>query len=200
MNLRIRLAVSLFFAAIMLLPLAGFVHADQIVLSVADETGSVDSTTDVAIEVRDPQGLGAVQFDLIYDPDIVEPEAVEAGEDVSALVDYNIVVPGTLRVAAASNEPIEEDGTLAVVTFMVLAEGETDLDIELAEAWEQETSYVMPIAVEGGSISATSDGLGWLLAMCGCPTLFVVVVVLLVVRWWRRRKERQKSPPAGPPE
>jgi len=102
-------------------------EAPAIILSVSDAAGSVGAELVSHVVVKDSQGLGALQMELTYDPTVVELKSIEAGPGVAGLFDWNIVQPGTARIAMASNQAVSVEGDLFVAKFKALGEGESPL-------------------------------------------------------------------------
>lgn len=151
-----------------------------------DATGAPGGDAEVPISIRGAQGLGALQFELTYDPAVLEAGEVVAGQDIAGvLLESNVVSPGRLRVAMAGNEPMAGDGELTA-TFAVKAPGTSALALENARAWEQENGLDMLVDVESGQfVAATSSAAGSpvvLLAVVGGIVLLVIIAVLLAGR------------------
>lgn len=157
-----------------------------------DATGVPGRDAEIPIAIRGAQGLGALQFELTYDPAVLEAGEVVAGPGIpGVLLESNVVSPGRLRVALAGNEPMAGDGELTA-TFAVKAPGTSVLGIENARAWEQTNSLDMLIDVESGQFhAAASPAAGIpvaLLAVMGGLVLLVILAVLLT-----RRGKGQKT-------
>ncbi len=155
-----------------------------------DATGTPGRDAVVPIAIRGAQGLGALQFELTYDPIVLEAGEVVAGPGIpGVLQESNVVSPGRLRVAMAGNEPMAGDGELTAA-FAVKAPGTSALGIENARAWEQANSLDMLVDVETGQFVALASpeaGISAvLLAVVGGLVLLVIIAVL-VTRGKRQR-------------
>lgn len=152
-----------------------------------DATGVPGGDAEVPIAIRGAEGLGALRFELTYDPAVLEAGEVVAGQGIAGvLLESNVVSPGRLRVAMAGNEPMAGDGELTAA-FAVKTPGTSDLSLENARAWEQENGLDMLVDVESGQfVAAASPAAGIpvvvLLAVAGGVVLLVIIAVLLTRR------------------
>lgn len=149
-------------------------------------SGVPESEADVSILLRGARGLGSLQFELTYDPAVLEGRTVAAGPGMPPmLLEFHEVSPGRLRVAMAGNEAMTGDGQLAV-TFLVKAAGTSPLQIENAQAWDQEAGHEMLLQVEPGQFDAAaqlpSGMVVWLVAI-----VIAVFVLVLIVRVMKRK-------------
>ena len=124
--------------------------------SIANADGEVGSTVATPLMGRNAVGIGAIQLNVIYDPDVLEPVAVDAADGVNALVDFNIVASGVLRLAMASTQQVERDGELLRLQWKVLGGEDTKLELGEIRAWEQETSFELPVSSVVGTFVVTS--------------------------------------------
>lgn len=174
-----------------LLLLAHCASAATVTLSLPAVSGSSGFTIPVALSVRDAQGMGAFQCDVLYPPNLLEATGVEPGTLPTGLFNHNVVEPGRLRILMAgdSQNPVKGSGTLFNLQFKVLP-GETGAPMPLvlarARAWEQsKDSLEMRVIAENGSF-ATSLGISrnlWLLIGGG------VILILLLLRVATRKKK-----------
>lgn len=102
-------------------------------LSAGNESGAVGETVTVSINMANGIGLEGGQFDLIYDPSVVNPIRAARGNyvpDTSGnLFDYNLALEsGRLRVlwVTAAGSSIDS-GTVGTITFELLRAGESEL-------------------------------------------------------------------------
>ena len=101
-----------------------------------------------------------------------------------AMLAFNVVEPGRLRVAIAGDpqKPVRGDGELAVVKFKVLgaAGKQCPLSIEHAQAWEQTNEALdMLVKVEPGKFSIEGAGVPlWMIVAVGVGLLAVFVFML----------------------
>lgn len=177
--------------AVAILLLAQTARAAAVSLKVAKVKGGGASVV-VPITTDKCEGLGALQFDLTYDPAIVEPQSVDNGAALSnGLVEFKIKSPGLLGIALISSEPITEPGELLRVTFKPLAKatGSTPLEITNPLAQDHKDILEMLVTTEPGSLTITSGAIGDLIpeewkipAMVGGGVLLVIILVLVLRR------------------
>lgn len=164
------------------------------------------ASVEVPITTEQCKGLGALQFDLTYDPAIVEPESVETGSALpSGLVEFKLKAPGLLGIALISSVPVSGSGELLKVRFKPLAtEGSsTALAITSETAWDYENNLEMLVTTEAGSLSVAPaaradklppNGESWNPLMIGGV---VVLVVILIIALAMRRRGSQSSAAAA---
>jgi hypothetical protein len=129
-SLSIALVVCLIF--LLLFSQAAFALHD-VRLSASTVTGVVGETVSVSINITNAMDTEGGQFDLAFDPDILEPVSATRGNfvpDVSGnIFDANLeLADGSIRVlwviAAGSNLA---SGTVGTIVFDVIHDGETNL-------------------------------------------------------------------------
>lgn len=107
--------------------------ANGVKLSASDESGITDEEVTVTINISDALDTEGGQFDLAFDPLILDPKSATRGDfvpDVSGNVfDYNLELEdGKIRVIwviAAGSEL--DSGVVGTIVFDLLDDGETDL-------------------------------------------------------------------------
>ncbi len=173
-----------------------------------DTTEGSGASIDVPITTKECEGLGALQFDLTYDPAIVDVESVDAGSGLSnGLVEFQVKAPGLLGVALISSVPVNGPGELLKVRFKPLTpEGSsTDLAITSETAWDYENNLEMLVTTEAGSLNLTSSipptgflplGGSVIPLMIG-GAVVVLVVILIIVRAMRGRGSQPSSAAAS---
>lgn len=176
-------------------------------LSIAPGTVEPGAVAKVPIQLNSSKGMGALQFELVFDPASSRFSGIENGPLLSAaLVESNVVEPGRARVALVSNEPIQGAGVLLVAEFEVLAgpDGPLSFGLEAVRGWDQADNLPMnitgttqdwtrttPARTEAGKLDAAPEGAGaevrpWLYGgAIGLALLFMVAYLL-------RRKNIQR--------
>ena len=166
-------------AAFVLVAMAGFASADAVILRIADSKVAADTKVAVSVRVEGPQGLGALQFIVAYDPDALEAEEADAGEVFTGLVESNVLSSGRMKVALAASEGVTKDGEIVQLLFTPCGRGATQISIEDAKAWEQKTSHAMAVAAQGGTLTIGGrNSAGQAVPM---PYVIGGAVVLLIV-------------------
>lgn len=180
--------------------------SSSVTLAVGSVEGAPGSRVEVPIDVRAAQQLGALQMELVYDPDILEPLSVETGtmsQDVT--VDHNIVAPGRLRIVmnASARESVSGDGTLIKAVFTVKGTNQQrcELTLEQVQAWDNTRPdappYEMLVTVESGAftVGGSSPSAGWIAALC-----VALVILLLVIGVVAAGKSRRAAGAHSPPK
>jgi hypothetical protein len=160
---------------LLLFLLTGFATAASVTLVVPKVQSTVGNDSKVPIHIRDAQGLGPCQFDLVYDPAILELKAINESNKLSiGLFDFNLLSPGRAKLVMTGtpDKPIQGDGELLIVTFAVLTSGKSAMAIENARAWEQTPdAYEMLVVTESGELTAAG----------GQSLLFIAGAVLFLL-------------------
>ncbi|HHH75988.1 MAG TPA: hypothetical protein ENL03_03055 [Phycisphaerae bacterium] len=129
--------------------------ASDLALKVSKVTaGGSDITAIISTDNCD--ALGALQFELTYDPAVVEAKSVVPGSALSnIMIDFNVKKPGLLGIAIVSSEPFSGTGELLEVRFKQTgaAGTSTKLVITHCMAWDHGNSQQMSITTEEGSVS-----------------------------------------------
>jgi hypothetical protein len=110
-----------------------FAAAHGVKLSASTESGITGGQVTVKINISDAEDTEGGQFDLAFDPDILEPKSAARGDfvpDASGNVfDYNLELEdGKIRVLwviAAGSE--KDSGVVGTIVFDLLDDGETSL-------------------------------------------------------------------------
>ncbi|MCX6901401.1 MAG: cohesin domain-containing protein [Verrucomicrobia bacterium] len=183
-----------------LLLFAHCAHAASVTLSLPAVSGSSGFTIPVTLSVRDAQGMGAFQCDVLYPPNLLEATGVDPGTLPTGLFNHNVVEPGRLRIVMAGDpqNPVKGSGTLFNLQFKVL-HGETGapmpLILDRARAWEQtKDSLEMRVTTENGSFQV-GFGLGqhkWLII----GAVATVILLLVILAW----KKKPRQAPMRAPE
>jgi hypothetical protein len=152
----------------------GFVEVVEPLVSIDPEEVSVSNCAEFEVDVmaEDVVNLGAYEFALIFDPDVVEVTGVENGPFLEStgrtayVVDEDLDnVVGMLTFAAASHdgelEGPDGDGVLATVTFEAVGVGTSDLelmDVILADTAGMELPG--PVTTDG-MVEVTKEAVGF---------------------------------------
>jgi hypothetical protein len=147
-------------------------------LKLPEASGATGSEVKVPVDIEGSKGCGALQFNVTYDPAVLEAKGVEEGGVLSgAMLTCNVAAPGVLKVAVIAQQPLSGDGTLAVVTFRVVGGGNCPLGIDGPRAWEHASNLEMQVAVAPGQFTAGGVRLPMVLiaGICGATLLLVAV-------------------------
>jgi hypothetical protein len=171
---------------ILLAVAANCLQAASVTLVAPSGHGSVGTEFKAPIAARGAEGLGSFQMELVYDPALVQPLEVEEGTLVGgAMVAFNVIEPGRLRIAVAGNPrtPITGDGELLRVKFKLLGKegAEGLLKFENALAWEQTNDgFEMLVNTEPGKITIDRVGLPMWVIAAGIAGLIAVAAIVVI--------------------
>jgi len=174
---------------------AGAQSDEMLVKVVAPESvGRGADEVVVRIEAENATNLGAFQFQLAYDPDVlqvaVDPQSekplIQRGDFLGS-TGREVVCPdpesqpGVLRMTCVTlrMEPAGPDGagTLATVTFTAVNSGSTELTLDRVKANNPDATEITPIQVQSGVLAVKGgSGLNW--ALWG-PIIGIVALVVV---------------------
>lgn len=167
-NRILAIGIALLLAVQLLTPLA-CAAGTTLKLTAPDKLPDVGQTFTVTAELTGNTGLAAVQLSLGYDDSVVECTGIENGALVAGMLAASN--PYATRggvgaiLAAATTTAVKTDGSLAVFTFRVKAEG--DAKLTLADALLSDIdgkalslSYSLPALIAQGSGSDSGSGSG----------------------------------------
>lgn len=193
-----------FFAFLCLLALLVYTEtslAATVTLRVASVEGAPNSVVEVPIQTTGATNIGAVQFDVTYDPAVVKAQSVTRGPAAgnNALLESNPAQPGRLRVGYASAEGMKSDGIFATIRFTVTGSTgqSSNLTLENSRAWE--ISHVEALVkTEAGKVTVAADYSLWLLIAALCMVSLLLMVIIVV--WLLLRRRRPASTQSAPPQ
>jgi len=180
-NMNLRAAGNSLIAVLMVLAVACGAQAAAITIKLPAVTGPASSEVKIPINVESAKGCGALQFDLTYDPAVMEVKSVDEGAILSgAMLTFNVPTPGRLKVAVVTQEPLPGDGELAIVSFSVKDTGQSPLVLDNAKAWEHASNLEMLVSVVPGQFTVTGRSLAlWIaLGVIGLVVLLIGVKLL----------------------
>jgi len=180
-------------AGILALVSATSLSAQTMTLRVPAVTGAAGSTVEVPIEVAGASKVGALQFELVYNPQLLTAETAKAGALASnSLFDVKTDRPGRLFIALITTEGVNGTGTVATASFKITGmKGQsTSLAPGSAQAWEGITHHEVLVTPVAGMLTITgSFPWHWILIAVA------VVALLLAFIIWRRSRRDEKSAP-----
>lgn len=188
---------------IALLAFAQTVLAATVTLRVASVEGASNGVVDVPIQIEGAKGIGAVQFDLLYDPAVVKAQSITRGPVAgdNALLESNVIQPGRMRAVFATTDGMKGDGIFATARFVVIGNtGQSSaLTLESGRAWEPITHVEALVKTEPGKVTVAADYALWLLIAAIC--LVSLLLMFIVVGWLlsRRRRPAPAQPGYPPP-
>ena len=177
-NITHRAMWNVLIAALMGLAVTCEAQAAAMTIKLPAVTGPVGSEVKIPMNVESAKGCGALQFDLTYDPAVLEVKGVDEGALLSgAMLTFNVPKPGCLKVAMITQAPLAGDGVVAVVSFRVKCMGKSPLGLDKAKAWEHASNLDMLVEVVPGQFTVTAKSqVLWI----GLAAFGLVVLVLSV--------------------
>jgi len=162
------------------------VSAAAMTLTLPQIEGAAGSTVAVPIEVAGAEKVGALQFEVVYDPAVLEAQGAQAGALASdSMVEVKTDKPGRLFIALITTNSISGSGTVATASFRVIGDTgkTTTLEPAAAAAWEGITHREVLITPVAGQVTVTAAAVRWW-------PLAVVSAVMLAVLVLAMRKKR----------
>ena len=189
------LAFLVSFATLSLLtPTKSLAYSISVTLPV-ETTVQTGSEHTIPISIIGAQDLGALQFELVFNEDILEVVDVARGSGVPpVLIDYHIIAPGLLRFALAGSEPIEGDARIEL-RVLGLAEGSGTIELIDPKAWALGTGFELLVESTPGMVTVTA-GLPFSgILIIAAALLLLVVLIALITLIIRRRKKKALGKP-----
>lgn len=177
------------------------VDAATLTLQIAAMEGAQDSTVLVPIYATGVSNVGALQFDLLYDPQVLRVDTVTNGTpEGNGMVDSNSAMPGRLRIGMVTTEGIKSDGAVANVNFRIIGEPGTSstLNIQDALAWDTPAHLEVLVNTEAGRVTVTAASPPWL-TLGALVALLALGLFILLFALSRRRKPAPAYVPASTP-
>ena len=178
----------------LLLTTATAAWAESFKLSLADTQAAAAATFDVVIRVADAGEIGAMQFDLHYDPAVLRVAKAVPGDllkKAGAALESNDGEPGKLRLGWASSKGVSGDGELIKLRFVagVKAGAKSPLEFKDVRAWQSKTSLELLADAQHGSVTLTAPSLfqNPLLLWIGGGVVGLLVIVVVARRLNSRR-------------
>jgi hypothetical protein len=117
------------------------------------------SIISVPVEIQNAGNIGSVEFEMIYDENILTATTVVKGKEMNnILMEYNTDSPGSILMAAASLNGFGADNILVTVTFKIKQSTEVPVTLALANvtAFSVDTMEEMPSDVTNGDLNPKS--------------------------------------------
>ncbi|MGE3842638.1 MAG: cohesin domain-containing protein [Vicinamibacterales bacterium] len=186
---RLSCIVSLLASVLVAPGLERTLWAAPVVISGESADASPAQDVVVPISVRDAQGLGAVQFHVLYDAQVLEwKDAALAGDAGTGVVDAKVVSPGRVRIALILGENgLQGQRRLLDTHFTVLAQSNASsaIDITAARAWTQQDIAELLVETQPGRVQIVSRSA---LPLLWIGLTLAVVVGLAILMLLRRRR------------
>jgi hypothetical protein len=128
--------------------------ASALTVSIPDGSGAVGDTTSISVNVKDAQNIGSMDLVIAYDPEILKVVKVEKGGLVKGLFSSNTEQTGIVAIGIVDSKGINGNGEIAKITFEVLKEGESRINIVDAKAYDVESHIDIKVTGENGVFKA----------------------------------------------
>lgn len=160
--MRSRLVIPLIFSLALLVVSALPVQAAGTNVSVSSASGELGGQVDITISIENPAGLAGGSFNLYYDPATLEPTGVVAGEVLkNLLVETNLNYQGSqgkaVRVVWAGTRGAENSGAVCSVTFKLLQNGISPLNIGEMELFDSNLNKINATISNGTLVAGTGQ-------------------------------------------
>jgi len=189
------LSVLLFLNCLCFAPLA---VAAPLELTAGRGEAAAGGEARIPIRLKNGQGVGAIQFHLLYAPEVLEWKDGEVDPGTgSAVSDFKVVSPGRVRVAVIYGEKgVTGDVTLLTIRFRVAGSADTrsPLAIEVPRAWTHEDIAELQVTAQSGEVTVTApvtsppaSGVNPQVFLIGGGVAVLILAAILVV-WFSRKK------------
>ncbi|MDD5647826.1 MAG: cohesin domain-containing protein [Dehalococcoidia bacterium] len=125
-------------------------------IKVARKSGSTTGNMNVPVNANNADNLGSLEFELVYDPTIVQPESVTKGDLAdNAMLDFSLARSGRVWVALVDSNGLSGSGSLAEITFRRVGSGQTAavLTLENVRAYNATTLVDIMTSTTAGSLT-----------------------------------------------
>lgn len=175
--------------------LAPRLWAGGITLSVSGGEAGAGKTFSADVSVKGGATLGAVQFNLVWDPAVLEFNSLEKGKLLAggAMLESKSDAPGRLSVAWVSPDGVDGDGALLRATFKVKGQPgqKTAVAVDKLRAWGPAPGHhegaagqhLIDVQAKGesGQFTVAAAGMGygvWLMIGAGAVLLVLLMIVM----------------------
>lgn len=176
---------------------AGTALAATVTLSAPMVEAQTGGMVDVPIQLADANGLGAVHWELTYDPRVLAVDQVTKGALAgnNALMEANTKQPGRVVVGLVSLDGMTGEGVLATARFKVVGGAglATDLMLTNNQAWERESHAEVLVNATAGKVTVAGGLPSWLMPVAIAAAAGLLVLLLF---WFLLGRRRKQSAPA----
>ncbi len=160
--MRSRFVITLLLSLTLLVVYALPLPAAGTNISVSSASGGLGQQVDITISIDNPAGLAGGAFNFYYDPDTLEPTGVVAGEVLKNLmVESNLNYQGSqgkaVRVVWAGTRGAENGGVVCSVSFKLLQNGTSPLDIGEMELFDSNLNRINATISNGTLVAGTGQ-------------------------------------------
>ena len=120
------------------------------------KSGATTGQVTAPVNANNASNLGSLEFELVYDPGILQPDSVTKGELAdNAMIDFSFTRSGRVWVAMVDSNGISGNGSLAVITFRRVGTSQTAaiLTLENVRAHNATTLVDIITSTTAGSLT-----------------------------------------------
>lgn len=111
----------------------------------------------VAVNAKGANNVGSLEFELIYDTAVLQAVGVEKGTLAgNAMIDSSVERPGRVWVGMVDSNGINGDGSLVVVSFQKVGEGQIEATLTLENVVAHNAATLIDIITQVSPGSLTT--------------------------------------------
>ncbi len=136
-------------AILIILPAAGCIKVPR-------KTAATSGQLKVPINAVNAGKLGSLEFEVVYDPAVIQPEGVTKGDLAdNAMLDFSLSRSGRMWVALVDSNGLNGNGSLVVITFHKANSGQaaTTITLENVLAYDAVTLVDIITSTTAGSLT-----------------------------------------------
>lgn len=142
---------------LLLIPGFGLQAQGQTLVSAGSGSGNVGDSINIDINVENPSGMVGGSFNIYYNPKVVKPTGVTAGEVLQGCLfvpnpNYQNNGQSGVRIVWAGTTAANQDGCLCTITFEILAGGQSSLTLKDVSLKDINTQTIA-VNTTGGKIT-----------------------------------------------
>jgi len=125
-------------------------------IKTARKSGSTTGQVTVPINANNAGNLGSLEFEVVYNPAVLQPESVTKGELAdNAMIDFSLARSGRVWVALVDSNGLSGSGSLAIINFRRVGSGQTSavLTLENVRAHNATTLVDIITSTTAGSLT-----------------------------------------------
>jgi len=125
-------------------------------IKTARKSGATTGQVTVPINANNAGNLGSLEFEVVYNPAVLQPESVTKGELAdNAMLDFSLARSGRVWVALVDSNGLSGSGSLAIINFRRVGSGQTSavLTLENVRAHNATTLVDIITSTTAGSLT-----------------------------------------------
>jgi len=125
-------------------------------IKTARKSGATTGQVTVPINANNAGNLGSLEFEVVYNPAVLQPESVTKGELAdNAMIDFSLARSGRVWVALVDSNGLSGSGSLAIINFRRVGSGQTSavLTLENVRAHNATTLVDIITSTTAGSLT-----------------------------------------------